>query len=99
MPKKSIWTQTAEANALDKGLLGAVIYYSGRSWSVATVYGPKSVVNAVSEPKPWNPNPSVQHKQKNELPAVPIQGYLVDGSKYGLKEGQKVLLVPGRAPE
>lgn len=93
------WNATEEAHGLAKDTLGAVIYYSDRSWSVATVFGPTAVEKAVREPKPWNENPQVTRKNKSQLPATVTDGTIVEGDKFGLTDGKKVLLVSGHAPE
>lgn len=95
---KSIWTQTEAAHGIETGQLRAVIYYSDRSWSNVTVFGPKAVVKAVSEPKPWG-TPRVTHKAKSDLKAVPTGMVFVrEATEFGLSSG-KVLLVSGYPPE
>jgi hypothetical protein len=51
MPEKSNWAQTEEANCIQKGSLAAVIYFSDRSWSDVTVYGPRKILTAIETPK------------------------------------------------
>lgn len=99
MAIQSNWTATEEAHNLEKGMLGAVIYYSDRSWTSAVVFGPAAVEKAVAEPKAWNQNPQVTRKAKSQLPAVVSDGSIVDGSNFGLDNGKKVLLVSGYPPE
>lgn len=93
------WNGTEKAHSLEQGTLGAVIFYSDRSWSTVTVYGPTAVGNAVSQPKPWNQNPQVTQKKKNQLPTIVTDGTVTEGTNFGVTDGKKVLLVSGYAPE
>lgn len=99
MAAQSNWTATEEAHNLEKGMLGAVIYYSDRSWTSSVVFGPAAVEKSVAEPKPWNENPQVTRKSKSQLPTIVTDGNIVDGDKFGLDNGKKVLLVSGYPPE
>ncbi|SRR5258708_9735257 len=91
----SNWTQTAEAHDVEKGQLRAIIFYSDRSWTYVTVYGPQTVANVIAKrDPPWGKS-KVTRKNTSELPKVlpSNEGYVRDATDYGLRDG-KVLLVP-----
>ncbi len=91
----SNWTQTEQAHGLEKGQLKAILAYSDRSWTNVDAYGSLVVGRYVRERElPWGKS-QVTSKATNELPkAIPAdQGWVHDGSEWGLKEEGKVLLV------
>jgi len=91
----SVKSQIEQKFDIPRGQLKAVVFYSDRSYSHSLAYGPYPVTQRIRKngQELGGQTRLVEAFLLSELTIVPTEGYVVDGTTFGL-QGGNILLVP-----